>query len=152
MAKRNQAFKIVALGEDFVAVMHAQELTRRLAAELEPEFEISTDAWKFEMLDNMPLGREAARGVARADMIIIAASGAFEPPARVKRWLESRLPQKKTGATALIALPDHQNEALSKSSPLSAYMRRIARKWGMDFFSHPADWWKQLESKTATCA
>jgi hypothetical protein len=146
MAKQNHAFKIVAVGEDFAAVMRAQELSKRLAADLEPEFGLSSDAWKFEALDNSQTGSEAAREAAEADMIIIAASGAFELPVQVKSWIESWLPRKRKGVTTLVALRDDEDETPYESSPLCAYLQGIAREWGLEFFSNSADWWQHLES------
>jgi hypothetical protein len=54
--------------------------------------------------------------------------------------------------TALVALTDQEGKTPRESSPLCAYLRRIARKWGMDFFSNSAAWWKQLESTVETPA
>jgi hypothetical protein len=146
---KKPAFRIVAVGEDFAAVMRAQERSKQLAADLEPEFGLSSDAWKFDALDNSQLGRAAAREAAGADMIIIAANGDFEPPAQVKSWFECWVPQKRKGVTALtalIALRDHEDNTPYESSPLCAYLGRIARKWGMGFFSTSSDWWQHLEA------
>lgn len=140
---KNQPFKIVAVGEDFAAVMLAQELSRRLAAGVKPGVEISSDAWKFEALENLQTGKQAAKGAARADMVIIAASGAEEPPAHVKGWIESWLPRKQKSPTALVALLDDEGETPFKSSALCSYLRRIACEWGMDFFSNSGEWFQQ---------
>ena len=108
---RNHALKIVVAGEDFAAILLAQELSRRLAAELKPESGISSDAWKFESLGNPQVGKEAAKGAAKADIVIIAADGNVEPPAHVKSWIESWLPRKRKGVTAWVALLDHAERA-----------------------------------------
>jgi len=146
MAKQNHAFKILTVGEDFAAVMRAQELSRQLAVDLEPDFALSSDAWKFETLDNLRLGTEAAKAAAEADMIIIAASGEYELPAQVKNWFERWLPLKRKGVTALVALRDDHDQTFYENSPLCAYLRWVARKWGLDFFSNSAEWWQHLES------
>ena len=140
--KRNHAFKIVVAGEDFGAVLRAQALSRRLAAELKPAFAISSDAWKFEALDNSRTGEVAAKGAAKADMVIIAAGGAVEPPAHVKSWIESWLPRKRKAVTALVALCDPEDKIPNESSPLCAYLRRIARKGDMDFLTNSAHGWQ----------
>jgi hypothetical protein len=137
--KRNHAFKIVVAGEDFGAVLHAQEVSRQLAAELKPGVEISNDAWKFETLGNPQAGKAAAKEAAKADMVIIAAGGAAEPPAHVKSWIKSWLPQKRKGVAALVALLGHEDKTLHKSSPLCTYLRRIAGKWGMEFLTNSVD-------------
>ncbi len=142
--KKDHAFKIVAAGEDFAAVMLAQELSKRLAAKLKSEFEIeiSSDAWKFEALDNPQTSKVAAEKAAKADMVIIAASGAGEPPALIKRWIESWLHRKRKRVTALVALCDYEHQTPHESPPLCVYLRRIAGKWGMDFLTNSAEEWK----------
>lgn len=148
---KKQAFKIVAAGEHFAAVMRAQELSKRLATELAPQFAISSNAWKFEALGNAKSAKAAAASAAKADMVIIAASGENEPPAVVKNWIKSWLPRKHKGTTALIALLDHEDDALHKSSPLCAYLRKAAKKTDMNFISNSAGWWQQyLESAAET--
>jgi hypothetical protein len=133
------AFRIVVAGEDFGAVLYAQELSGRLAAELEPALEISSDAWKFEALSNPQAGKQAAHGACKADMVIIAADGAVEPPAHVKSWIESWMPRKRKRSSALVALIDHEDHTPYARSPLCAYLRRIARKGGMDFLTNSAN-------------
>ena len=140
---KNHPFKIVVAGEDFGAVLRAQALTTQLAAGLKPEFEISNEVWKFESLDNLQMGKEAADGAAKADMVIIAGDGAAEPPTHIKSWIESWLPRKRKGLTALFALLDHEDNAPHESSPLYAYLRRTARKWGMKFLTNSADGWQR---------
>jgi len=136
---RNQTFKIVVAGEDFVAVMRGQVLARRLAAELNPQFEVSTDAWKFEDLSNHKVSEAAARGIAEADIIIIAASADDELPANVKSWIENSLPQKRKGVSALVAACDCETGTPHDSCALSACLQRIAYEREMDFFMQSAN-------------
>jgi len=139
MTKNHHVFKIVAAGEDFGAVLHAQALSRRLAAEMKPAFEVSSDAWKFEALGDPQSGEAAAKRAAQADMVIIAAGGALEPPAHVKSWIESWLPRKPNRVATLVALLGYEDKTPHRSSPLCAYLRRMTRKWGMEFLTNSAD-------------
>lgn len=107
---------------------------------MEPEFEISSEAWKFETLDKLPLGREAARGVAKGDIIIIAASRAGELPSHARNWIETWLPQKKNGPTALVVLLDQESESVCKPSPFCVYLRQVAEGENMDFFCNANHW------------
>jgi hypothetical protein len=140
MAKKHE-LKIVTVGEHFASVNRGQKLSERLVAELEPGIAISSEAWKFETLGVPSVGRKAAQKAAGADLIIIAASGAAEPPAHVQNWIKSWLPKKRAGASALVALPDYEDQRPRKKSPLCEYLRKIAGKWGLDFFSSSGNGW-----------
>src|SRR5437867_2974953 len=104
------AFKIVIAYENFASGIYAKEVSQRLAVELEPEFAIQSDLWKFEMLGQPHLREYAVTGAAEADMVIIAARGADELPVHVKNWIEGCVHQKRVGPAALVALLDQEEE------------------------------------------
>jgi len=142
MTKNNQAFQIAVAGEDTAAISRAQKLSRRLAAELEPELKLRSDAWRFQAFGDYDVLKGAAKRAAKADVIIVAGNSAVEPPDQVKSWIESSLSQKKKGMTAVVPLCNQEGETPHSESPLSAYLRRITVKWGMDFLTRSADGWQ----------
>jgi hypothetical protein len=146
MAKMN-AVKIVAAGEDFAAVLHAQALSKRLADGLKPKVTVNSAAWKFAALDDVQVGRMAAKKAAKADMVIIAASAAAELPAHVKNWIEAFLSRKRKAATALVALLQPENRGRHEPSPFHTYLQQLAEKWRVDFFSN-AVYWQGLPYKS----
>ena len=139
---RKKAFQIAMAGEDTATLSRAQAMSRRLAAELEPELAMSSDAWRFQAFSNLQVLKEAARRAAKADVIIIAGNSAVEPPAHVKSWIESSLSQKRKGITAVVPFCHQQAETPPPASPLCAYLRRITARWGMDFLTKSAHGWQ----------
>jgi len=138
------AFKIVIAYETFASGMRAKGVSERLAAQLETEFDINSDVWKFDMLRHSRLREQAATDAAEADMIIISVGRAPELPTHVSDWVESWLPRKKGGQAALVALLDQHQEADGDLPPLATYLQEMAEKGSMDFFCKAGDWREQL--------
>jgi hypothetical protein len=135
--ERNPLFKILIAYETFSSGVRAREMSERLAARLQSEFEMSSDIWKFELLNHPQLREQAATEAAEADMVIMAARRAADLPAHIRDWIESWLPQRKEGsAAALVALLDEpeEEESRAETPPLGAYLRRVAEEGHMDFF------------------
>jgi len=139
---KNQPFQIAVAGEDTAAISRAHKLSRQLAAELEPELKMRSEAWRFQAFGDLEVLKGAARRAAKADVIIVASNSAVEPPAHVKSWIESSLSQKKKGMTAVVPLCDQEDETPHPESPLCAYLRRITVRWGMDFLTKSEAGWQ----------
>src|ERR1041385_3264211 len=97
---------IVIVYENFTAAVRAQNVSQRLAAELDADFEISREVWGFELLSHPQLRQEAAAAAAEADLVVVSVSGAAELPAHVRSWVESWVAEKRGGLSALVALVD----------------------------------------------
>jgi hypothetical protein len=145
MITRNSVLKIIIVHEDFIAGIEAAAVLRRLAAQLEAEFELKGDAWqidnglwKFEMLHNPELWEQAAAEAVAADMIIISVCDA-ELPGSVRDWLENVLPVKEGKPAALVALLDPGIDPSGEPLRSEAYLRRLAEQYGLDFFCNTDD-------------
>jgi hypothetical protein len=137
--KENVVFKIVIAYENFAAGIRAKKMLERLASELQPDFQINSDVWEFEMLGHRRLREQAATEASEADMIVVSARGDAELPAHVKNWVDGWLPQRRGGLTALVALLDLEEKSSSAQSTC-AYLRQVAGKGRMDFFCKAGDW------------
>jgi hypothetical protein len=99
---------------------------------------MDNSVWKFEMLRDPELWKQAATEAIEADMIIISVGGA-ELPACVKNWIESVLPMKEGKPAALVALLDRGNDASGEPPRPQTYLRRLAGQSGLDFFCNTDD-------------
>ena len=125
-----RAFKVVILYEDFSAELRARELSDRVACGLEKELE----AWSFEGLGNERVRERSATLAARADMLVIAASGHKQLPDELKEWLETWLPQRQGEPTALVAMFQGRGTGHQERSQPANFLSRIAERGRMDFF------------------
>ena len=71
----NVVFKIVIAYENFAAGIRAKKMLERLTSELQPDFQINSDVWKFEMLGHRRLREQATTEASEADMIVVSARG-----------------------------------------------------------------------------
>ena len=142
------AFKIVIAYENFAAGIRAKEVSERLGAQLQPQFEINSDFWKFELLKHPQLREQAALEASEADMIVISADGAGELPVCLKKWFEIWVPEKVGRHSALVALLDREEETAGRMDSFSAYLRVMAEKGSMDFFCKAGGWRHQAIEDT----
>lgn len=152
MITNNSLLKIILVHENLIAGIAALAVLRRLVAQLEAELEIKSGAWhvdsnvwKFEMLRDPELRVQAAAEAAEADMIIISVGNAGLP-ASVRDWLESALPMKDGRPAALVALLDRGNAASGEPPRSGAYLRRLAERYGLDFFCNSDDQSRHIAS------
>lgn len=134
--------RAILVYEDVAAALRAQDLIHRLASELQPEFELSNEVWKFELLRHLQLKEEARAEAVEADLIIISAGKDTELPEMITSWIESWLADKVGRHTSLIALFNREEPSTAEADvkPQSAreYLRRAAEIGGMDFFCNIA--------------
>src|SRR5258708_1610692 len=95
-------FRIVIAYDHFNAGTRAKKMTDRMAAQLNPQVAIKTDAWKFELLGDSGLQELADISVAEADMLIIAATGDADLPSHVAQWIEKWASRPGGEALALV--------------------------------------------------
>ena len=132
--------KVVIAHEDLNTCGEALAVLSRLAAQLESEFQIESDVWQmdrsiwdFEMLRDPELRKQAVTDAADADMIILSVCDS-ELPVSVQAWLESALLMKDGRPAALVALLAPAVAASGRPSRPEAALRRLAGKYGLDFF------------------
>jgi hypothetical protein len=140
MNMTSAVLKIVVIQNDLAADTQAARLLRRLTAQLEGEFKLEIGAWqiehgiwRFEMLRDPELWKQAAVEAAAADMIVFSA-GDTELPANVRAWIETVLSMREGAPAALVALVDGGNDGAGGSSCPDRYLRRLAGRYGLDFF------------------
>jgi hypothetical protein len=133
---RCSAIKIFIAYETAAVAVRAKIMAEELAAELQS----ACDSWPMDLLAHPDLCRQAAAAAAEADMIIIAASGAEESPSHARNWIETWLPQKKNGPTALVLLLDQEGESLGSPPPFCVYLLQVAERGNMDFFCSASQW------------
>lgn len=132
----SSAIKIFIAYETAAVAVRAKIMAEELAAESQSE----CDSWLMDLLTHPDLCRQAATVAAEANMIIIAAGGAGEFPSHARNWIETWLPQKKNGPTALVLLLDQEGESLGKPPPFCVYLRQVAERGNMDFFCNASHW------------
>ncbi len=130
--------------EDFKAAEKAKEVYDFLVANFTHEWRVSSQMWKFAVLDNPELRKMAAKDAATASLIIVSARGDQELPADVKAWIEAWLGCQDEGV-ALIALFDSPPGAAGHVQADQAYLENVARRGRMEFFA-----WPSLEAPAAS--
>ena len=132
-------FKIVIAYENCCSGSWAIRMTERLAIHLPPSIRISTESWKFELIENPRLQELAVESIAEADMLILAASGNKELPPVIAQWIERWALRPRTEPVALVALHDGEVSTPDKSNALRAYLHGMARQGNVDFFWYGED-------------
>jgi len=121
--------------EDFSAGVHVQRTFQGLFdADRRPlQFDMR-NAWKFDFLRLTELREAAIAETVRADLIIVSMHAAKELPATVKWWMETALERREGDPGALVLLYKGNCQDGSNPSAAETYLRRCARKGGLDFF------------------
>jgi len=123
------ALKMAVAYDCFSAGAMAVARMQPLCDRLRSEFEIHTALWGFDEVQH--LTRQEARATAEAveaDIVIFAAMDSTAFPARIRNWIESWAPQKRTHTSLLVALVG------PAARPLGGYFRQVSEVGGMDFF------------------
>ncbi len=141
--QRKPAIRIVTAYEDFAAAIRAKEMSEWLVAQLKPEFQIRSAAWKFESLRRPELRQYADADASEAHIVIVSAHGQWGLPAHVKSWMGHWFRQKRSGQAALVALLDHVEKTPGQPPALASWLRRMAQRGRIDFFCKAGDWWQQ---------
>lgn len=126
--------KIVLVYDGFTDLIRAHEMWSTLTGCFHGNFRVVSRAWNFALLRDPRLRRRAALSTAKADMVVLAASGRSELPDYMRTWIDAWMGWKKGRHDALVAVLDHQMRPTPTSARLCDYLRRTARATGMDFF------------------
>lgn len=123
--------------ENVAAAIRAQEVVQRLARELRPDFELTHESWKYDLLLHEPFAQQAADAAIAADVIIVAANTTAPLPVHITAWFTEWLAAKSRSHASLIAL--FENELLTRddAKPTESacdFLCRAAQTNGMDFF------------------
>ncbi|MDB6110317.1 MAG: right-handed parallel beta-helix repeat-containing protein [Pedosphaera sp.] len=134
-ARAASGLEVLIAYDDLDAGMHAKDLCDRLGQQLNPVCKLNIRLWRLSMLKIPEVMQTAAREAARAALIIVAASGKENLPSPVKTWMGMVIGAKNGAGGALVAQFHGVARTVKKLTPAYAYLKRIARGAGMDFFS-----------------
>jgi len=88
------------------------------------------------MLELPQMQIHASRGVAEADLIILAAESQRSLPENARAWLEDCLAHKPSGGKALVALLETQEAATNALSALGGDLKELAGRCRANFLSN----------------
>ncbi len=94
---------IVAVYEDFESGLRLIDFSKRLKFRFDEEFTISTNLWKFEMLEIPAVRKVAAKEAAGADLILLATDNHHPLPIEVSSWLDQWVAERQARSGALVA-------------------------------------------------
>jgi hypothetical protein len=127
------SIKVIIVYDHLETAKRAEAIYERLAWSLHGSgFEFEQRLWRFDVLEDEGFCAEAARDAADADIVIVATNDDTKLPKGVQNWLETSL-EHHAGAAALVALLRHA------TTPLTPYLKDVARRGGMDFFAQTED-------------
>jgi hypothetical protein len=131
--------KIVIASEDAAGAARARELSERLARELRPGTEITSEVWRFNFLRHEDVRNVATASIAEAAIVVLCAHDDGELPSHVRIWIDEWVALTRTGPTALVALLDRSADTPGNSPRPGSYLGSIARRAGMDFYLKAGD-------------
>ncbi len=132
-------FSVVIAYEDHETGQHARNVCDLLVETLGRECKFTSQMWRFDVL-RIPECREtAAKGAAKADLIVICSHGVGDLPGEVKAWIELWL-RDKGDLLALVALFDRPRVRVSQDWPIQDYLAGVAVRAQVEFFAEPDTW------------
>ncbi len=124
--------KTVLIYEDFDAGLLARWFSKRLVCTLDST--LKEQMWNFDVLRIRDVRNAAASAARKADVVILSVSGHTELPVRIRAWLDLWLWLLDKEHPALVALFD--SSAPRNIPSIRTYLSSLARRDGIDFFSH----------------
>jgi hypothetical protein len=128
-------FRIVILYENVVSAARALRACEILRSEIPHDAALEINVWKMSGLGVTESRIPAASAAARADVVIVSASGSDEQPAHLPIWVDEWLSQSAAAGSALFTLlGDHASPG---AISFASWLREKTSPNGIDFFSHP---------------
>ncbi|MEI8293594.1 MAG: hypothetical protein WCG66_06300 [bacterium] len=129
-------FRIVIIYENIVSAARALRACELLRGEISREAAWEINVWKMSSLGVSGNMHPSASAAARADVVIISASGREDQPPGLHRWVDEWLGQGAAAGSALFTLlGDH---ATPGAVSFASWLQGKAAPCGIDVFSHPA--------------
>ena len=126
-SQADAAFSVVIAYEDHETGQHARNVCDLLVETLGRECKFTSQMWRFDVL-RIPECREtAAKGAAKADLIVISSHGVGDLPGEVKAWIELWL-RDKGDLMALVALFDRPRVRVRQDWPIQEYLAGVAAR------------------------
>ncbi len=127
--------RVVIAYDCLAAGKRAMRVIGDLAKALGNTIEFEPTPWSFDLLADVDWREVAASDAVRADILIIATSGARPVPSEVERWTEAAIQRKQGTAAAVVALFGAEEDSVYDRSPQLAFVQNAAREAGLDFFA-----------------
>ncbi len=130
-----QPMRVVIAYDDLTAGKRAMQVLFDIAKSMGDAIEFEPVPWSFELLSDVNWREVAASEAVKADILIIASSGARPVPSEVARWTEAAIQQKQGTAAAVVALFGSEENPDRDGSPRLEFIQKAAREAGLDFFA-----------------
>ena len=130
------SFRIVIIYENVVSAARALRACEILRSEIPHDAALEINVWKMSGLGASESRIPSATAAARADVVIISASGTEEHPAHLPLWVDEWLSQSAAAGSALFTLLG--NNATPGAISFASWLREKASPNGIDVFSHPS--------------
>lgn len=130
------SFRIVIIYENVVSAARALRACEILRSEIPHDAALEINVWKMSGLGASESRIPSAMAAARADVVIISASGTEEHPAHLPLWVDEWLSQSAAAGSALFTLLG--NHATPGAISFASWLREKASPNGIDVFSHPS--------------
>ena len=130
------SFRIVIIYENVVSAARALRACEILRSEIPRDAALEINVWKMSALEASESRIPSATAAARADVVIISASGTEEHPAHLPLWVDEWLSQSAAAGSALFTLLG--NNATPGAISFASWLREKASPNGIDVFSHPS--------------
>jgi hypothetical protein len=130
-------FHVVVIYDDSASGRRAKHFYDRAIQELADECDFSFELWSFEVLALPKIGNSVARVAAEADFVILSMHASAQLSVQTRDWLEKWLKLITDHKPALIALLDRREKRRGTAASTFAYLRKIADRHGISFYTHP---------------
>jgi hypothetical protein len=131
----SRPFRIVIIYENVVSAARALRACEVLRSEIPHDAGLEINVWKMSSLGSSESCIPSASAAARADVVIVSASGSEEQPAHLPIWVDEWLSQSAAAGSALFTLlGDHVTPG---AISFATWLREKTSPNGIDFFSHP---------------
>lgn len=128
-------FRIVIIYENVVSAARALRACEILRSEIPHDSGLEINVWKMSTLGASENRAPSVSAAARADVVIVSASGSEGQPAHMPVWVDEWLSQSAASGSALFTLlGDHVTPG---AISFAAWLRQKASPVGVDFFCHP---------------
>lgn len=129
-------FRIVIIYENVVSAARALRACEILRSEISRDAAMEINVWKMSGLGDSASRVPSALAAAKADVVIVSASGSEDHATHLPIWVEEWLGQSAAAGSALFTL--FGNHVTPGAVSLASWLRDKAAPNGIEVFSHPS--------------
>jgi hypothetical protein len=137
------ALEVFVAHQDLVTGVRAKQTLDRLCRQLKPAQCLHLHLWRFELLEDSILWREAVRNASRADIVFFSLHGDRPLPSGLCHWFKHWLLMRDERPCALVVSLDESERDSESGRNALEYVRRVAATSGIELFPYfdttPAD-------------